>query len=39
VDFPKSADQTVLDEIICSNRIVHHGAGVAPQTRYQSFDL
>jgi hypothetical protein len=39
VDFPKSADKTVLNEIICGNWIVHHSARITPQTRNQGFDL
>ena len=39
MDFPKSAGKTVLDEIICDDRIAHQSERVTPQTRNQAFDL
>jgi hypothetical protein len=31
VDFPESADKTVLNEIVCRDRIARNGARVTPQ--------
>src|SRR3984893_17207374 len=39
MDFPKSPGKTVLNEIICGDRIAHDSERVTPQTRKQAFDL
>jgi hypothetical protein len=39
VDFSKSAGKTVLNEIVCRDRIEHDGERVTPQTWNQAFDL